>query len=60
MTTAADLIKHYLKLSFEKQGVKLDNDCYWEMESIAKMLEDEMRAIARDEIRQWVAANTEA
>ena len=42
------ILKHYLILALESAGVKLNGDCYVELDTIAISLENEMTRIARD------------
>jgi len=42
------ILKHYLILALESAGVKLNGDCYTELDTIAISLEHEMTRIARD------------
>jgi len=44
------ILKHYLILALESAGVKLNGDCYTELDTIAISLEHEVRRIVRDEI----------
>jgi len=42
------ILKHYLILALESAGVKLNGDCYAELDGLAISLEAEMTRIARD------------
>ena len=42
------ILKHYLILALTSAGVKLNGDCYAELDTIAISLEAEMTRIARD------------
>jgi len=44
------ILKHYLILALESAGVKLNGDCYAELDGLAESLETEVRRIVRDEI----------
>jgi len=42
------ILKHYLVLALKSAGVKLNGDCYAELDTIAISFEHEMARIARD------------
>ena len=42
------ILKHYLVLALKSAGVKLNGDCYVELDTIAISLENEITRIARD------------
>jgi len=53
------ILKHYLVLALESAGVKLNGDCYTELDTIAISLENEMTRIARDVAQVEIARAVE-